>query len=105
MRPGKIPKWLSGLVHPVSSYILCRNISDLNHLIIMHNICWRENLLSKDTAWEVFVFGVFLVRIFPHSDWIQRDTLFTLNAERCTFQAVIVILVLTIYGSFFSEKH
>ena len=73
MRPGKIPKWLSGLVHPVSSYILCRNISDLNHLIIMHNICWRENLLSKDTRWEVFVFGVFLVRIFPA---------FGLNTER-----------------------
>ena len=26
------------------------------------------------TAWKVFVFGVFLVRIFPHSDWIRRDT-------------------------------
>ena len=26
------------------------------------------------TAWEVSIFEVFLVRIFPHSDWIQRDT-------------------------------
>ena len=26
------------------------------------------------TAWEVSIFGVFLVRIFPDSDWIQRDT-------------------------------
>ena len=26
------------------------------------------------TAWKVFVFGVILVRIFPHSDWIRRDT-------------------------------
>ena len=26
------------------------------------------------TAWKVYVFGVFLVRIFPYSDWIQRDT-------------------------------
>ena len=25
-------------------------------------------------AWKVFLFGVFLVRIFPHSDWIQRNT-------------------------------
>ena len=25
-------------------------------------------------AWKVLVFGVFLVRIFPHSDWIRRDT-------------------------------
>ena len=25
-------------------------------------------------AWKVSVTGVLLVRIFPHSDWIQRDT-------------------------------
>ena len=25
------------------------------------------------TAWKVSVFGVFLVRIFPHSDWLRRD--------------------------------
>ena len=37
-------------------------------------------------AWKVSVFGVFLVRIFPHSDWIRRDTeylfLFSLNAGK-----------------------
>ena len=27
---------------------------------------------KRITAWKVSVFGVFLVRIFPHSDWIQR---------------------------------
>ena len=26
------------------------------------------------TAWKVSVFGVFPVRIFPHLDWIWRDT-------------------------------
>ena len=26
------------------------------------------------TAWKMFVFGVILVRIFPHSDWISRET-------------------------------
>ena len=26
------------------------------------------------TAWKVSVFGVFLVFIFPHSNWIRRDT-------------------------------
>ena len=26
------------------------------------------------TAWKVPVFGVILVRIFPHLDWIQRNT-------------------------------
>ena len=28
------------------------------------------------------VFGVFLVRIFPHSEWIRRDTLFSPNAVK-----------------------
>ena len=26
------------------------------------------------TAWNVCVFGVILIRIFPHSDWITPDT-------------------------------
>ena len=26
-----------------------------------------------NTAWKVSVFGVILVRIFPHLDWIRRD--------------------------------
>ena len=26
------------------------------------------------TVWNVSKYGVFLVRIFPHSDWIRRDT-------------------------------
>ena len=29
---------------------------------------------GKNTAWKVFLFGVFLVEIFPHSDRIRRDT-------------------------------
>ena len=32
------------------------------------------SFLKKYTAWKVSVFGVFLVRIFPHSDWVQRYT-------------------------------
>ena len=27
-----------------------------------------------NTAWKMSKYGVFLVRIFPHSDWIRRDT-------------------------------
>ena len=29
-----------------------------------------------NTAWKVSIFRVFLLRIFPHSDWIRRDTLY-----------------------------
>ena len=53
------------------------------------------------TAWKVSVFGVILVPIFPHSDWIWRDTIqsecgkirnrITLNTE--TFYAVTSLSV------------
>ena len=48
---------------------------------------------AYSTAWKVSVFGVFLVRIFPHSDWIRIRklriwTLFT----KCSF----IINVMTI---------
>ena len=36
--------------------------------------CHREKSLRLNTAWRLFVLGVFLVRIFPHSDWIRRYT-------------------------------
>ena len=39
------------------------------------------------TAWKVSVFGVFLVRIFPHLDWIRRDisylSIFSPNSGKC----------------------
>ena len=35
----------------------------------------RLNLLDISiTTWKMSVFGVFLVRIFPHLDWIRRGT-------------------------------
>ena len=30
--------------------------------------------LTSVTAWKVVVFGIFLVHIFPHLDWIRKDT-------------------------------
>ena len=41
---------------------------------------------STYTAWKVSVFGVFLVRFSPHSDWIRTRKI--LNAD--TFHAVLV---------------
>ena len=45
---------------------------------------WRS--LEDVTAWKVSVFGVVLVPIFPHLDWIRRDTeylfVFNLNAGK-----------------------
>ena len=48
----------------------------------------KKNLLDNlsDTVWEVSVLGVFLVRIFLHSDCMRRDTeyisLFSPNAGK-----------------------
>ena len=51
------------------------------HLNLMHyyssqkcNIAVNYYRKKHYTVWKVSVFGVFLVRIFPHSDWIRRDT-------------------------------
>ena len=38
----------------------------------LFSVAWR--LAFMYTGWKVSVFGVFLVRIFPHSDWIRRGT-------------------------------
>ena len=47
--------------------------------------CWISE--QNYTAWKVSAFRVFLGRIFPHLDWIRRDTLylsaFSPNAGQC----------------------
>ena len=35
------------------------------------------------TAWKVSIFGVFLVHIFPHLDWIRRDTISLHIPSKC----------------------
>ena len=44
-------------------------------------------MLLRYRAWKVSVFGVILVRIFPHSDWTRRDreylSVFSPNAGKC----------------------
>ena len=49
------------------------------------------------TAQKVAIFGVILVRIFPHSDWIRRDTpnlsVFSPNAGKCFLSLTPLFLV------------
>ena len=57
-------------------YFFMLNITKQNFWIKLE-LQLRKNLITwmnLDTAWKVSLFGVFLVRIFPHSDWILRDT-------------------------------
>ena len=42
-----------------------------------------KQLFLLITAWKVSVFGVILVRIFPHSDWIRRYSVSLLIQSRC----------------------
>ena len=59
------------------------------YVLLCISTWWNEKEIclewENNTAWKVSVFGVILVRIFQHSDWIRRDTkylsIFTLNAE------------------------
>ena len=44
--------------------------------------CHSKNVSgASDTAWKVSVFGVILVRIFPHSDWIWKDLSVSLRIQ------------------------
>ena len=55
------------------------------------------------TAWKVFVFGVFLVRIFLHSDWIRRYTsyfsVFSLNAGKYGQEKLRIRTIFTQWSS------
>ena len=67
--------------------------TQISHLVVSHlefGEEWKKTRASNvycDTAWKVSVFGVISVRIFPHSDWIRRDTLylstFSLKVAKC----------------------
>ena len=43
---------------------------------LKNTLQYTKNTLKyeKHTAWKISKYGVFLARIFPHSDWIRRGT-------------------------------
>ena len=74
------------------------NINNLRNEITQWMEVYRKtaiNLLCRDeikldasfTAWKLPVFGIILVRIFPHLDWIRRNTsylsVFSPNVGKC----------------------
>ena len=58
------------------------------------------DMLQSYTAWKVSVFGVFLVRIFPHLDWIQKDppylSVFSLNAVKYELEKLQIQTLFTL---------
>ena len=53
----------------------------------IHNLFNQMKKVVTETSWKVYVFGVVLARILPHSDWMRRDTehlfVFNPNAGKC----------------------
>ena len=58
--------------------ILLLILSELKRFYWIHQKIYSFLMISGKTennyAWKVSVLGVILVLIFPHSDWIRRDT-------------------------------
>ena len=53
-------------------YQIAQNITDSYSSVMLR----KYTNIVPSTKWKVSIFGVFLIRIFPHSDWIQRNTLY-----------------------------
>ena len=48
---------------------------NLDSFLVIHNSYTipKRDMPCFKTAWKKSVFGVFLVRIFPHLDWLQKN--------------------------------
>ena len=59
--------------------------------------------IAKNTEWKVSVFGVILVRIFPHSDWIRGDmvylSVFSPNEGKCGPEWLRIRALFTLWKS------
>ena len=68
--------WKYGDLEFTCDRFINEKVSYLFVLLFWEGVLRRSKKLhiSLFKAWKVFVFGVFLVRIFPHLDWIGRDT-------------------------------
>ena len=53
---------------------ICASISILDFWPGCEYASEQELVISNATAWKVSVLGVLLVCLFPHSDWIRRET-------------------------------
>ena len=74
-----------------SPYSLSNENAKDVELINVDYVKMRKELCFNNifTAWKVSVFVVSLVRIFPHSDWIRRDTEFySVFCERKIFNTL-----------------
>ena len=73
--------------HPSTPHIPLRPIASLFFLTSSPPSKWTSYVYHpllyvnsvQYTVWKVSVFGFILVRIFQHSDWLQKDTEYPFN--------------------------
>ena len=75
-------------IYPYLYHIYAYTLSSIILLIsLMRSSSHTSHILITYTAWKLSVFGVILVRIFPHFDWIRRDSQYlsvlSPNAGKC----------------------
>ena len=92
-----VDKFSKGLVNLNMRLLQLKDLIYIFHVFLgfskkqnVKQIAWKPRRYDGkylfSTAWKVSVFGVFLVHIFPHLDWIARDAeylfVFSLNAGK-----------------------
>ena len=82
----KMLNWDQKSLHQNHLEFCFQMLLNKNEWLLFNSFRWSLIDLVWSTTWKVPVFGVFLVRIFPHSDWIRRDTpylsVFSPNPEK-----------------------
>ena len=73
---------------PVCGGILVRSINSIFYNSVLSYIFSRSSIftvilliLPSSTAWKVSVFGVILLRIFPHWDWMRWNSPYQINTS------------------------
>ena len=84
-----------------------------NYLYTLGALPYLKQPMAINTAWKVSVFGAFLLRIFPHSDWIwtrkttRTDTFYAVkscqNCQLAVYLARKWILLIWPYAEEYSE--
>ena len=79
--PCTIPTLIKQILSSIPSKGRCERWPFCSLTFVLHKVLKNY---TTDAAWKVSVFGVILVHIFLHSDWVRRDTeclsVFTPNA-------------------------
>ena len=70
----------------IGNYFWFKNKFSNDIILSKYSVSIKSYFLEYHIVWKVSLFGVFLAHIFPHLDWIRRDTpylsIFSPNARK-----------------------